>query len=76
MKTKSKMNYKTDWVYNPAPESADHVRIQERYDLFINGKFIPSVKNAYFKTINPANENKFMEEYISGDITTIGDDEW
>ena len=70
------MNYKTDWVYNPAPESADHVRIQERYDLFINGKFIPSVKNAYFKTINPANENKFMEEYISGDITTIGDDEW
>ncbi len=61
MKTKSKMNYKTDWVYNPAPESADHVRIQERYDLFINGKFIPSVKNAYFKTINPANENKLAQ---------------
>ena len=55
------MNYKTDWVYNPAPESADHVRIQERYDLFINGKFIPSVKNAYFKTINPANENKLAQ---------------
>ena len=55
------MNYKTDWVYNPAPESADHVRIQERYDLFINGKFIPSVKNAYFKTINPAIENKLAQ---------------
>ena len=55
------MNYKTDWVYNPAPESADHVRIQERYDLFINWKFIPSVKNAYFKTINPANENKLAQ---------------
>ena len=55
------MNYKTDWVYNPAPESADHVRIQERYDLFINGKFVPSVKNAYFKTINPANENKLAQ---------------
>ncbi len=29
--------------------------------MFINGKFIPSVKNAYFKTINPANENKLAQ---------------
>ena len=59
--TKSKMNYKTDWVYSPATENIDHVRIQEQYDLFINGKFIPSVKYAYFKTINPANENKLAQ---------------
>ena len=61
MMTKSKMNYKTDWVYSPATENIDHVRIQEQYDLFINGKFIPSVKNTYFKTINPANENKLAQ---------------
>ncbi len=24
----------------------------------------------------PANENEFMENYIAGNITTIGDDEW
>jgi hypothetical protein len=29
----------TAWDYAPAPESRDIVRIQERYGLFIGGKF-------------------------------------
>lgn len=43
------------WDYSPAPESTAHVQIMNKYDLFINGKFIPPHAKKYFKTINPAN---------------------
>ena len=46
-----------DWKYQPAPESKDHVHLQERYDLFINGKFVPPSGKKYFDTINPATES-------------------
>jgi aldehyde dehydrogenase (NAD+) len=45
------------WTYAAAPETAK-VQINPRYDLFINGRFVPSVKGQYFATINPANEKK------------------
>jgi aldehyde dehydrogenase (NAD+) len=48
----------TDWKYAPAPESAAHVKIDEQYGLFINGKFVKPSKGKYFDTINPANEKK------------------
>ena len=44
------------WDYSPAPESRDHIRIDEKYDLFINGTFSPSESGKYFNTINPATE--------------------
>ena len=50
-----------DWSYSPAPESADHIQINKKNDLFINGKFIPSKKGNYFETINPANEEKLAD---------------
>ncbi len=53
-----KLDFKTDWSYSPAPESTDHIRINKKYDLFINGEFCPPEKEKYFKTINPANEEK------------------
>ena len=46
-----------EWDYSPAPESRDHIRIDEKYDLFINGTFTPSESGKYFNTINPATEN-------------------
>ena len=52
---------KTDWSYSPALESTDHVRIPATNDLFIDGKFIPPIKGNYFKTINPANEEKLAD---------------
>jgi aldehyde dehydrogenase (NAD+) len=55
-----KLNFATDWSYAPAPETSK-VSIQPRYDLFINGKFIPPAKGGYFKTINPATEKKLAE---------------
>ncbi|HEY7090141.1 MAG TPA: aldehyde dehydrogenase family protein, partial [Tepidisphaeraceae bacterium] len=54
------LNFSTDWKYAPAPETAK-VQIQPKYDLFINGKFVPPTKGEYFDTINPANEKKLAE---------------
>jgi aldehyde dehydrogenase (NAD+) len=55
----------------PAPESKSAAKINERYDLFINGKFEkpqskkparPGVHSGgYFDTINPATEEKLSE---------------
>ncbi|MEZ4816343.1 MAG: aldehyde dehydrogenase family protein, partial [Bdellovibrionota bacterium] len=45
-----------DWALAPAPESADHVKINGQYELFINGKWQKPKSGKYFDTINPANE--------------------
>ncbi len=45
----------------PAPESKSAAKINERYDLFINGKFEKPSNKKYFATINPANEEKLSE---------------
>jgi aldehyde dehydrogenase (NAD+) len=42
------------WSYAPAPESADHVQLNQQYELFINGKFVKPASGKYFDTINPA----------------------
>ncbi|MFN7013003.1 MAG: aldehyde dehydrogenase family protein, partial [Bacteroidia bacterium] len=55
-KENSKLQFNTSWEYAPAPESADHIRIKEKYDLFIDGKFVKPSKGKYFATTNPATE--------------------
>jgi aldehyde dehydrogenase (NAD+) len=55
------LNFSTSWTYAPAPESAGHAKIAPRYDLFIDGQFIPPAKGEYFDTINPATEKKLGE---------------
>ncbi len=45
------------WEFDPAPETADP-KLKARYDLFINGKFVPPAAGEYFDSINPANEKK------------------
>ncbi|CAN5566897.1 aldehyde dehydrogenase family protein [soil metagenome] len=52
------LKFDTQWTYAPAPESTDHIKIKDRYDLFINGKFTPPSTRKYFDTINPATEKK------------------
>ncbi len=42
------------WEYSKTSESKDHIRLKDRYDLFIGGKWVRTAK--YFKTINPSNE--------------------
>ena len=56
-----RLNFGTDWAYAPAPESAAHVKLKDRYDLFIDGQFVAPEKGKYFDTINPSNEKKIAE---------------
>lgn len=59
---------KPGWEYAESPESKDHIIINSKYDLFINGKAVKTGK--YFSTVNPANEEKLSEiAYASaGDV--------
>lgn len=47
-----------NWAYNPAPESSDHIRLAEQYQLYINGEWVKPTSGKYFDTINPANGKK------------------
>lgn len=55
------LNFNSDWAYAPSPESTDHIKIQKKYELFINGKFVPPSSGKYFKSINPATEKSIAE---------------
>jgi aldehyde dehydrogenase (NAD+) len=49
------------WEYAPAPESSDHVRLQDRYGLFIDGDFREPSARRYVPSINPATEETIAE---------------
>jgi len=65
--TGSKICFDTDWEYAPAPESVSHVKIEPRYELFINGEFVAPQDGAYFRTINPATEEPITEVACAGE---------
>jgi aldehyde dehydrogenase (NAD+) len=50
---------KVKWEYAGSPEAKDHIKLRDKYDLFIGGKWIKSRK--YFDTINPSNEEKIAK---------------
>ncbi|MBN4062541.1 aldehyde dehydrogenase family protein, partial [Bacteroidales bacterium AH-315-I05] len=64
------LNFQTDWQYDPAPESTDHIQLREAYGLFINGKFVKPSSDKYFDSINPANEKKlaYIAEADENDV--------
>ncbi|MEO8796279.1 MAG: aldehyde dehydrogenase family protein, partial [Polyangiaceae bacterium] len=49
------------WDYAPSPEATDHVKIQPRYELFIDGKWRAPKSGKYFDTISPSTEQKLSE---------------
>ncbi len=49
------------WEYAPAPESAEHVRLQDRYGLFLDGEFREPADGRYVASINPATEEPIAE---------------
>jgi aldehyde dehydrogenase (NAD+) len=49
------------WEYTPSLEGTSHIQFKERYELFIDGKWVKPSNNRYFDTINPANEEKLAE---------------
>ena len=54
------------WDYSPAPESADHIRLKDRYGLFIDGDFKHPADGRYEPTINPATEEPIAEVAYGG----------
>ena len=60
-KEKTTFDFNGTWDYSPSPESISHVKLKERYDLFIDGKFVQPLKKRYFQTINPADETVLTE---------------
>ncbi len=59
------------FVYAPAPEATDHVRLRDRYALFIGGRFEDPADGRHRLTINPATEEPLAEVAEAGpaDIT-------
>ena len=53
-----KINFDTGWALAPAPESTNHIQLNEQYELFIGGKWVKPSSGKYFATINPATEEK------------------
>ena len=49
------------WRYEAAPESAEHVVIAPRYDLFVGGEFVRPKSGKYFATNNPATQQPLAE---------------
>jgi aldehyde dehydrogenase (NAD+) len=47
------------WAYAPAPESTDIVRLQDRYELFIGGDWVPAKQ--HFTTVAPRDESPLAE---------------
>jgi len=45
----------------PAPESKSAAKVNQRYELFINGEFVEPLSKKYFDTTNPATEEKLSE---------------
>ena len=59
--TEKILDFTSAWEYSPAPESTDHINLDKRYDLFINGEFVAPKSRKYFKTLNPATGKKIAD---------------
>jgi aldehyde dehydrogenase (NAD+) len=53
------------WEFDPAPETADP-KLKSRYELFIDGQFVPPAGGKYFDSFNPGNEQKIAELALGG----------
>jgi aldehyde dehydrogenase (NAD+) len=49
------------WEYAPSLEGTSHIQLKEKYELFIDGKWVRPSSGRYFDSINPANEAKLAE---------------
>ena len=64
--TANPLAFQTDWTYAPAPESADHFKLRERYGLFIDGRWQDPAADTWFDTVNPATEKRLASVAEAG----------
>ena len=64
------LQFKGAWDYAPAPESTDPVQLNDHYELFIDGKFVPATSSKTFPSLNPATEKTLatVSEASSKDV--------
>ena len=62
----NKLAFYDGWQYAPAPESTDHFRIDDQYQLFIGGEFVAPEDGRYFETVNPATEKPLSSVALAG----------
>ena len=53
-KHSNKLDFDTGWHYDPAPESPELAKLNDSYDLFIDGKFVKPSSGKYFDTTSPS----------------------
>ena len=61
MAKKNTANSQTEWNYAASPESTSHIRLEKKYQLFINNEWVAPSSKKYFPTINPATEDVLAE---------------
>jgi len=61
MAKKNTTNSQTEWNYAASPESTSHIRLEKKYQLFINNEWVAPSSKKYFPTINPATEDVLAE---------------
>ncbi len=49
------------WDYSPSLESTSHIVLKEKYDLYIDGRWVKPHSGKYFATVNPADEQKLAD---------------
>lgn len=54
------------WDYAPAPESADHVRWMDRYQMFIGGEWRQAADGGTMASVNPATEEELARVPVAG----------
>lgn len=60
------LDFSSGWDYAPAPEATDHIQLNDRYQLFIGGRWVEPRSGKYFPTINPATEEQLAEVAEAG----------
>ncbi len=49
------------WDYAPAPEARDIVKLQDRYGLFIGGRFVEPLSKQRYTTLDPSREEPLAQ---------------
>src|SRR5205814_554015 len=58
---KRRLDFGERWSYAPAREANSYIKLRNRYQLFIHGRFVSPKSGQYFDSINPATEEKLAE---------------
>ena len=71
-KEEIRIEFDTDWKYDPAPESVAHIKLNKKYEHYIGGEWKSPAEGKYFNTVNPAS-GKRLARIASGSSRDIDD---